>query len=103
MIPLLEDASTVLIVAMTGWIAILFWSAYRASGAPRNLLLSAAFAIICLYKFTQFVFGGLLRMESLAWMESEVASEGLIVILAIVIIVVLAGVGTRRRAVGERR
>lgn len=102
MVALLEDAATVLIIAMTGWITVLFWRAYRRVGAPANFLLSAVFAVICAYKFTQFVFAGLLRVEPGAWMENEVASEGLIVLLAVVIIGVLAGVGTRRAA-GNRR
>jgi len=102
MVALLEDAATILIIAMTGWVSMLFRRAYRQAGAPSDFLLSAAFAVICIYKFMQFVLGRLLSVGAFAWMDNEAASEGLIVLLAVVIIVVLAGVGARRRTAGDR-
>ncbi len=98
MIILLEDIATVLIIVMAGWISSLFWRGYARDGGAANALLSAAFAIVCVYKVVQFFFEGLLSVESLEWMENEVASEGLIVLLAVVIILVLTGVGAGRHA-----
>lgn len=103
MIVILEDIATVLIVLMTGWISILFGQAFRRAGEPRNLLLSAAFAVVAIYKLVQFAGESLLAVKALAWMDNEVASEGLIVLLAIVVIMVLAGYGARRRVSATNR
>lgn len=97
LILIFEDIATVLIILMTGWISVLFGRVFRRSGEPHNLLLSAAFAVVAVYKLVQFTGESLLAVKALAWMDDEVLSEGLIVLLAIVVILVLAGYGSRRR------
>lgn len=74
------------LVALTLWISVLFWRSYRRLGEKRNLHLGLTFFAVAIFKTVQLVFDKILGFESLAWMDSNLASELQIILLSGVLI-----------------
>lgn len=81
-INLLETIADVLIVVLSGWAGLLFYRNYRRGSGKKAAFLTAVFTLITLFKLTQLALGTLLDLPAFAWMDTNLATEALVVVFA---------------------
>lgn len=90
-VDILETIADATIMVLSLWAGWLFSRNYQRSRTTRAAILTGVFLFVGLFKAVQLVFESFLGLESFAWMDTNLASETLIVLFAAINIVVISG------------